>query len=403
MKAHLKRCSTTLCTGSISITLVYLLVAVVWIVVSDSLLLHLYPNMAAYSQFQTIRAIVYVLTSALILYWVMERKNQLLRQESKQKVALVRAQETNYLNTIDSLVDLVESRDAYTAGHSRRVAYYSGLIASAMKIPKSDIIRLERAAIIHDIGKIAIPDSILLKPYKLNPSEYELIKMHVNEGYRVLQHIPLYNDLAEIVRYHHERYDGSGYPHGIKEDQIPLLSHIMAVADSFDAMTTSRIYKMSIDLPDALEELKRLRGSAYHPEVVDAALAALSNETIDTDVTQSPVSAIEEERMSYYFKDPLTGFYTAAYLQYLVNQHHFLKIADNLRTSAHATIIRFHGDSFLILCNKDTNVYKMIDSINQEIADTGVWISIHRVNVNDALKADKEIHHWLSDMIRASV
>lgn len=416
-----------------SIVLLYIFLASVWILFSDHMLLLLSPDLSAFAYSQTMKGVFFVVATAFMLYWLMKRKDQLILEESNQKMALISSQESNYLNTIDSLVDLIESRDAYTAGHSRRVAHYCGLIAEKMGIEEDDRLRLERAAAIHDIGKIAIPDSILLKPYKLNPSEYELIKLHVKEGYRVLQHIPLYSDLAEIVRHHHERYDGSGYPEGLSGDAIPLLSHIMSVADSFDAMTTSRIYKASVDLPEALGELKRLSGTSYHPDVVEAALVALSQETIDTDVTQSPVSAIEEERMSYYFKDSLTGFYTTGYLQYLINQRHFTfhcvqshaidmhqfsdynnrygwsmgdqllqKISGYLHTSQ-STIVRFHGDSFLILCNKDTNVYHLIDTINQNIADTGVWISIHHVNITDALNTDKEIHHWLSDMIHAKV
>jgi len=422
-------------SSSMSIALSYAAFAVLWIFFSDTVFLLFYPNITYLTHYQIINGMVYVTVTAGILFWLIDRKNNQIMRKHAQKTELISAQKSNYLNTIDSLVDLIESRDAYTAGHSRRVAYYCGLIAAEMQIPSHEQTRLERAAFVHDIGKIAIPDSILLKPHKLTPSEHELIQMHVKEGYRVLQHIPLYADLAEIVRHHHERYDGSGYPEGIRGDAIPLPSHIMAVADSFDAMTTSRIYKLSMEVPAALEELKRLRGSSYHPDVIDAALIAFSGETIDPNITQSPVSPLEEERMSYYFKDSLTGFYTASYLQYLLNQHRFnikcsmsyavdmhrfsdynnrfgwsmgdqfiQKIAADINASyPHATVIRFHGDSFLILCAKEHDMTGLIDTINQKIADTGVWMSIHPVDISDTFTSGEEIHRWLSETIHANV
>jgi putative nucleotidyltransferase with HDIG domain len=153
----------------------------------------------------------------------------------KEKVA-------NYEETILAFVNIIEQRDTYTAGHTIRVAEYCALIGKEMGLSKDDIHLLEKAAILHDIGKVATPDTILLKPGKLSHLEYDLIKQHAEIGADMLERITIYKDLADIIRYHHSRYDGKGYPRTDSPDEISILSHIMIVADAFDAMTTNRIY-----------------------------------------------------------------------------------------------------------------------------------------------------------------
>lgn len=225
----------------------------------------------------------------------------------------------SYQNFIEALVNMIEQRDTYTAGHTVRVAHYAELIAKEMELPEHEIKQLIAAAKLHDIGKVVTPDSILLKPGKLNPLEYELIKEHVNAGYEVLSTIHRYKDLAEIMIYHHERYDGSGYPLGKAGGDIPLLGHIMAVADSFDAMTTNRIYKPRKGVEESLLELSSLSGKWYHPAVVNAAVKVLSSVSIDESITQVGTSALEEERLSYFFKDRLTKLYNEDYFTMTVN------------------------------------------------------------------------------------
>jgi two-component system sensor histidine kinase TtrS len=183
----------------------------------------------------------------------------------------------NYEETILSMVEMIEKRDTYTAGHTRRVAHYCGLIASHLGYGNEEIERLKGAAILHDIGKIAIPDAVLLKPGSLSNLEYDLIKQHVEVGYEALSRIEMYRELAEIMRHHHERHDGRGYPAGLKGDAIPRLSRVMAVADAFDAMTTNRIYKPRKSVAEALADLRRLAGSEFDPEIVAAAEATFYN------------------------------------------------------------------------------------------------------------------------------
>lgn len=225
----------------------------------------------------------------------------------------------SYQNFIDALVNMIEQRDTYTAGHTERVAYYSSLIAKEMELPPKEIKKLIEAAKLHDIGKVVTPDSVLLKPGALNKLEYELIKEHVSAGYELLSAIHLYRELAEIVITHHEKYDGSGYPHGKQGSEIPLLGHILSVADSFDAMTTNRIYKPRKDVAESLKELNDLSGKWYHPAVVNAATKALENIDIDTEINQLGSTPLDEERLSYFFRDRLTKLYNEDYLTLTLN------------------------------------------------------------------------------------
>lgn len=228
----------------------------------------------------------------------------------------------NFEQTLYSLVDLIEKRDNYTAGHTKRVAHYCVLIANEMGLAHKEVDTLYRAAMLHDVGKIVIPDTILLNPSRLNKLEYKLIQEHLEIGYELLSSIDMYAELAEIMRCHHERYDGSGYPRGLKADEIPLLGQIMMVADSFDAMTTNRIYKKKKSLEVAMAELEELSGTQYHPEIVQHAKNALQNVGNLDEINQAPHSKLEEERFAYFFKDFLTGAYNENYLNMVLSQEH---------------------------------------------------------------------------------
>lgn len=227
---------------------------------------------------------------------------------------------SNYEETILAFVNIIEQRDSYTAGHTLRVAKYCRLIAESLHLDEEEIKKLEKAAVLHDIGKVVTPDAILLKPGKLNSLEYELIKQHAEAGYRMLRKIDMYKDLAEIIRYHHVRYDGHGYPATSPDnpDKIPLLSYIMSIADAFDAMTSNRIYKQKKSVLDAIQEIKDCKGTQFHPDLVDAAVAALKNVVLDENTTQLPSSELEERRFSYFFLDSLTDVYNENYLKLIL-------------------------------------------------------------------------------------
>lgn len=235
-------------------------------------------------------------------------KSKKLHQHEEQKIK-------DYEKFVYALVSMIEQRDSYTAGHSQRVAKYSLLIAKEMGYSLRERELLFKAAALHDIGKIATPDSVLLKPDKLSRLEYNLIKEHVNVGVKMLKNIPMFEDISYIIKYHHEKYDGSGYPDGLAGEDIPELSRIMMVADAFDAMTTNRIYKHKKSVESALRELESLSKIHYHPKVVNAALKALSSIEIIDDFNQAPLTEIEQQRFVYFYKDAVTELYNVKFLE----------------------------------------------------------------------------------------
>ena len=221
----------------------------------------------------------------------------------------------NYEKTIISMVDLIEQRDFYTGGHSQRVSSYSVKIAKELKLSSYELFIIKQVGMLHDIGKIAIPDAILLNPKNLSDQEHELIQQHVVAGYNIISKIPMFKDFSNIILYHHERYDGTGYPEGLKGDEIPLMASILAVADSFDAMTTTRIYHARNSVEEALEEIARNSGILFNPRVVKAALKVLDDTEIPKYKVQLPETKMEEERFAYFYKDLLTGLYNKDYLE----------------------------------------------------------------------------------------
>jgi putative nucleotidyltransferase with HDIG domain/diguanylate cyclase (GGDEF)-like protein len=230
-------------------------------------------------------------------------------------------QNKNYEQTLYSMVEMIEDRDTYTAGHSQRVANYAKMIAEDMGYSQEECLKIYQAGMLHDIGKIATPDAVLLNPSHLNDIEYTLIKEHVNVGYRLLKHVPMFQSLAEIVYSHHERYDGGGYPRGLSGDEITKLARILIVADAFDAMTTSRVYKSRKTISEAIQEIKNLSSKQFHPEVVAVSVKTLKNVVIDNTINQVPISALEEKRFAYFYKDTLTDLYNKNYLELLLNKN----------------------------------------------------------------------------------
>jgi len=175
-----------------------------------------------------------------------------------------------FLGTIMSLAESMDKRDAYTGGHTRRVRDYSLAIGMRLGLKNSELETLKLSAILHDIGKIGVRDSVLLKNGKLDEEEYASMKQHPQYGAEILSHIKSLSDASEGVRSHHEKYDGSGYPDKLKGDEIPLLGRIILVADAFDAMTSDRSYRKAMSVESALDELERGSGLQFDPAVVDA-------------------------------------------------------------------------------------------------------------------------------------
>lgn len=166
----------------------------------------------------------------------------------------------------------MELKDPYTSGHSLRVADYSQEIARRMGLPDQVVERIRIAAVLHDIGKIGVKGAILNKTSKLTKEEYEEVKKHPELGEKLISKIEDFSDIAKIVRHHHEWYSGQGYPDGLRGEEIPLESRIIAIADAFDAMTSDRPYRKAMDRKTALEILRRNEGSQWDPEILKIAL-----------------------------------------------------------------------------------------------------------------------------------
>lgn len=317
-----------------------------------------------------------------------EYKNHLedmIEKRTQENSVLEKDKSKNYENTLKALVELIDGRDTYTGGHSQRVANYSKQIAKALGFSSDDCELVYQAGVMHDIGKVSIPDAILLKPGTLDTIEYQLITEHVQIGYDLLSHIPMYKDISQIIIYHHERHNGKGYPRGIKGNDIPPLARIMCIADTFDAMTTSRIYKSRKTTQEAIDEIKQLSGTDFHPDTVKVAVKVLSAIEVSDSITQGPQNAMENARFSYFFKDQITDAYNEDFFDYIVTQNKYEPLYKNMNAiflhnfdaynKAHSwdhgnellkkvstflskeykesLVFRIHGDDFFILSQED--------------------------------------------------
>jgi putative nucleotidyltransferase with HDIG domain len=171
---------------------------------------------------------------------------------------------------VDALTTALDAKNEYTCGHSYRVAGLCQAIAQQLRLPLTAQQALDIAAHLHDIGKIGMPDSVLLKPGRLTPEEFAIIKTHPVIGFSIVNKVTSLAEVAQIILHHHERVDGQGYPNGLAGDAIPLGARIIAVCDAFDAMTSSRSYRACISGEQALAELWRCAGSQFDPDIVAA-------------------------------------------------------------------------------------------------------------------------------------
>lgn len=173
-----------------------------------------------------------------------------------------------YVDTIETLRLTVDAKDEYTCGHSDRVSFYAKTVGEALHLSKEQLDLLAIGGIFHDIGKIGTTDDILTKSDKLNKAEYDIIKQHPLKGAHILSALSMFRDVVPLVKYHHEWYDGSGYPEGLKGEEIPLLARILAVADAFDAMTSNRHYRTKLDIEHSKEQLILGAKIQFDPEIV---------------------------------------------------------------------------------------------------------------------------------------
>ena len=222
----------------------------------------------------------------------MRAQNEDLETRSRDLLESTRELEATLLETIETLNAAVEARDPYTAGHSQRVRRVSLAIGRELRLPAKQLGALATAALFHDIGKIGMPDSILTKPDRLDRTEAAIMREHVIRGAEIVSRISSLSASVPGVRHHHERWDGLGYPDGLSGADIPVEAAIIAIADSWDAMTTDRPYAAALDLNEALVQIHAGRGKQFSPAVVDAFLTISRRRPADVMPPEAPATTV---------------------------------------------------------------------------------------------------------------
>ena len=185
-----------------------------------------------------------------------------------------------YIDTLSALTSAIDAKDSYTRGHSERVTDLSMKLARELGIEKTEVEKIKLGGLLHDIGKIGIPEGILNKPGRLDNEEFEVIKSHPDLGVRIMGKVEFLAGVVPIIRYHHERWDGKGYPEGLKGDEIPLLARVVSVVDTFDAMTTDRPYRKALSAEEALKEIHHCSGTQFDPEVAAAFIGMMRRDAV---------------------------------------------------------------------------------------------------------------------------
>ena len=202
----------------------------------------------------------------------------LIKQINKELQETYEKLENAYMESIETLRLAVDAKDIYTRGHSDRVSEYCVLIGKKLGLPEEDIKALKIGGLFHDIGKIGVPDSVLLKEEKLTDEEYSQIKNHPSIGAHILSTATIFADILPIVKHHHEKYDGTGYPSKLSGESIPYLARIAALADTFDAMSSKRPYRDALSIEVIKEEIKKNKGTQFDPKLADVFLDILEND-----------------------------------------------------------------------------------------------------------------------------
>lgn len=186
-----------------------------------------------------------------------------------------------FSGTINAIVEALDAKDSFTMGRSRRVTFLAIKMARFFNLKSEELGKLELAGLLHDIGMIGIPEDVLNKTENLTQDEFELVKKHVDHGVKILEDIKQLKDVVEIIKYHHERYDGNGYPHRLKGDEIPLNARIIAIADAYDSLVSKRIYREGLSHEEALKKIKEQSGSQFDSAIVDAFMSIIDEALVE--------------------------------------------------------------------------------------------------------------------------
>jgi len=198
-----------------------------------------------------------------------------------QNAALFEDLNRMFVGTLEALTSAIDAKDPYTCGHSQRVAYLTAKLARAINLDDASVSRFRIAGLVHDVGKIGVPEAVLTKPGRLTDAEFGLVKLHPEIGHRILRDIPKLNDVLPGVLHHHERWDGRGYPHGLAGENIPLVARVIGLADAFDAMSSTRTYRSSLSRDTVIDEIRHNAGKQFDPNLV-AHFLDLSFDEYDT-------------------------------------------------------------------------------------------------------------------------
>lgn len=231
--------------------------------------------------FKVYAIFVFILAIAWLTWYATSTLQNRHMHKQEKEMIIIRNQVRMGNETIFSIANAIEARDKSTGRHSFRVAEYSVMIGRELGFSEAELESIRKTGLLHDIGKIGVPDSILNKPEKLSDEEYEIMKNHVVIGGEILKDFTLIEHVADGAKYHHERYDGKGYIEGLKGEQIPLNARIIGLADAFDAMTANRVYRKALDMNYVVSELKRCRGIQFDPGLVDILLDLIASGKLD--------------------------------------------------------------------------------------------------------------------------
>ncbi len=295
------------------------------------------------------------------IYGRIDRKNAEFRENMQQMT----------IATIRTIANTIDAKDEYTQGHSRRVSDYSGSIAKELGFDEKKIADIKFIALLHDIGKIGVPDSVLNKPGKLTDDEYQLMKNHTVIGADILKDIGMIPEIDVGAKYHHERYDGKGYPEGLEGEEIPKIARIIAVADAYDAMTSTRIYRNRLEPGIVMEEIEKGLGTQFDPEAGAAMLRLLKEGRLiqeehyeepkevreATELLSRVMEKQEEQLANNYMHDELTGAY---------NRNYGIKLLQETTRQGQGTLFIFDIDQFHVV--NETEGYMVGDIYLQTVA-----------------------------------
>ncbi len=223
------------------------------------------------------------------------------REKQKNDVKII-------LQSMNTFINFIDAKDPYTSGHSRRVAMYAAEIAKRMRLSEDEIQNVYYAGLLHDAGKISIPDAVLNNPGKLSDEERKQIQNHTVAGGEMLKQLSSLRGIRETALYHHERYDGTGYPEGLKGESIPLYARIVGVADSYDAMSSNRVYRRHLTKDEIIEEIQTGSGTQFDPNIVPYMVDMINDGYVNV-VKKETAEADDATKASRLSEDTIPGFY----------------------------------------------------------------------------------------------